>query len=180
MRCDFSHQSFQLATSYHDRPGREGRHDADGLGCIRAGSIGQYESRLTAVFPKTDRAHCSPGQRLCPAGAAVKKPRGKAVSAYEGADAAKARWEFLRNTNPCRPEDKVTIFGSHYGRRMMRWIFCVSLWLSSVLAIWLVRGWIGLFFSGQVLSAGVYLWKGLARRTQRAYSPNGESLRTTR
>jgi hypothetical protein len=49
-------------------------------------------------------------------------------------------------------------------------LLCVSLWLSLLLAIWLTRGWLGLLFSGQALSAGAYLVKGMARRTQLAFS----------
>ena len=50
------------------------------------------------------------------------------------------------------------------GSRIMGWAFCVSLWVSSLLAIWMTRGWIGLFLSGHVLSAGTCLLKGLAKR----------------
>jgi|SRR5579872_2892982 len=55
--------------------------------------------------------------------------------------------------------------------RMMRGLFCVSLWISSLLAIWMTRGWIGLFFSGQVLSAGAFLLKGAAKKISAGSSP---------
>jgi hypothetical protein len=48
--------------------------------------------------------------------------------------------------------------------RMANWFFCLTVWLSSLAAIWMSRGWIGLFVSGQVLSAGAFLFKGLGRR----------------
>jgi hypothetical protein len=48
--------------------------------------------------------------------------------------------------------------------------FYFSLWLSLLLALWFTRGWLGLFFSGQVLSVCAYLVKGLARGTQMAFS----------
>jgi len=51
-------------------------------------------------------------------------------------------------------------------------VFCLSLWTSLVAAIWLSKGWIGLFFSGQVLSAGAGLFEILAKRTQYAFSSN--------
>jgi hypothetical protein len=56
---------------------------------------------------------------------------------------------------------------------MMNWFFCISLWLSLLLALWMCRGWIGLLFSGQVLSAGTCLVKKLAIKTQHALSRNG-------
>jgi hypothetical protein len=58
---------------------------------------------------------------------------------------------------------------------IMNWFFCVSLWLSLLLALWMSRGWIGLFFSGQLLSAGTRLVKSLARKTQCAFSANSDS-----
>jgi hypothetical protein len=51
-------------------------------------------------------------------------------------------------------------------------LFCLSLWISLVAAIWMSRGWIGLFFSGQILSAGTYLIQRLFRRTQYAFCTN--------
>ena len=48
--------------------------------------------------------------------------------------------------------------------RMANWFFCLTVWLSSLAAIWMSRGWIGLFVSGQVLSACTFLFKGLGRR----------------
>jgi hypothetical protein len=56
---------------------------------------------------------------------------------------------------------------------MMNWFFCIGLWLSLLLALWMCRGWIGLLFSGQVLSAGTCLVKRLALKTQHALSRNG-------
>jgi hypothetical protein len=58
-----------------------------------------------------------------------------------------------------------TACNSVIAARMMNWFFCIGLWLSLLAAIWISRGWIGLFFSGQVISAGVCLIKSLARRT---------------
>ena len=55
---------------------------------------------------------------------------------------------------------------------VMNWFFCISLWLSLLLALWMSRGWIGLFFSGQVLSTGTCLVKKLVRKTQTAFSGN--------
>jgi hypothetical protein len=43
---------------------------------------------------------------------------------------------------------------------------CASLWLSLALAIWMSRGWIGLLFSGQILSAVACVIQKLAQRTQ--------------
>jgi len=58
--------------------------------------------------------------------------------------------------------------------RMATWLsngfFCVSLWISLLIAIWLCRGWVGLFFSGQILSAATYVFQRLARKTQNAFS----------
>ncbi len=49
-------------------------------------------------------------------------------------------------------------------------IFCLSLWMSLLIAIWLTRGWIGLLFSGQLFSAGTRLFEKLSKRTQYAFS----------
>jgi len=49
-------------------------------------------------------------------------------------------------------------------------ISCLSLWISLLAAIWFVRGWIGLLFSGQLLSAAACLLQILAKRTSYAFS----------
>jgi hypothetical protein len=48
----------------------------------------------------------------------------------------------------------------------MSCFLCASLWISFVAAIWVSRGWIGLLFSGQVLSAGTFMFRKLSQRTQ--------------
>lgn len=53
--------------------------------------------------------------------------------------------------------------------------FYASLWASLLAAIWLSRGWIGLFFSGQVLCAGSCLVQRLVKRTQYAFCANAAS-----
>jgi hypothetical protein len=58
---------------------------------------------------------------------------------------------------------------------MMNWFFCISLWLSLLFALWMSRGWMGLLFSGQVLSAGTCLVKRMVRKTQLAFSPDSGS-----
>ncbi len=63
---------------------------------------------------------------------------------------------------------------SGMGASLMNGFFCISLWLSLLLALWMCRGWFGLLFSGQVLSAGTCLVKRLALKTQHALSRNGE------
>ena len=60
--------------------------------------------------------------------------------------------------------------------RMMGWLFCASLWVSSLLAVWMTLGWIGLFMSGHVLSAGTYWVRGLAKRTPAALAPGTKRL----
>jgi hypothetical protein len=49
-------------------------------------------------------------------------------------------------------------------------VTCLGLWIPLLAAIWFCRGWIGLFFSGQVLSAGACLLQILAKRTCYAFS----------
>ncbi len=49
-------------------------------------------------------------------------------------------------------------------------VLCLSLWMSLLFAIWLTRGWIGLLFSGQLLSAGARLFETLSKRTRYAFS----------
>ena len=64
--------------------------------------------------------------------------------------------------------------------RMLSWFFCVTVWVSSLGAIWMSRGWIGLFVSGQVLSAGTCLFKDLARRTPSSVSSSNRAERAFR
>jgi hypothetical protein len=89
-------------------------------------------------------------------------------------------WTSLLNRG-LRPRRSRSLFataiGGCNGPRMMRWLFCVSLWISSLLAIWITRGWIGLFLSGQVLSAGAFLFNGMAKKISAASSPKIESAR---
>lgn len=54
--------------------------------------------------------------------------------------------------------------------RLMNCFSLIGLWLSLLVGLWISRGWIGLLFSGQALSAGAFLVKGLARRTGVAFS----------
>src|SRR5208283_4056378 len=54
-------------------------------------------------------------------------------------------------------------------------LLCASLWLSLILAVWMDRGWIGLLFSGQLLSAGASMIQKLAVRTQYALVNGGAS-----
>jgi len=49
-------------------------------------------------------------------------------------------------------------------------ILCLGLWISLLVAIWLTRGWIGLLFSGQLLSGGAKLFETLSKRTHYAFS----------
>jgi len=49
-------------------------------------------------------------------------------------------------------------------------VLCLSLWISLLAAIWLTRGWIGLLFSGQLLSAGGKIFETLTKRTHCAFS----------
>jgi hypothetical protein len=46
----------------------------------------------------------------------------------------------------------------------------LSFWMSLLAAIWFTRGWVGLLFSGQLLSAGARLLKTLSKRTHYAFS----------
>jgi hypothetical protein len=55
-------------------------------------------------------------------------------------------------------------------------ILCLSFWMSLLAAIWLTRGWIGLLFSGQLLSAGARLLKTLSKRTHYAFSAGNGPL----
>ena len=61
--------------------------------------------------------------------------------------------------------------------RMLSWFFCVTVWVSSLAAIWMSRGLIGLFVSGQVLSAGACLFKDLAKRTPSSVSSSNRAER---
>jgi hypothetical protein len=54
--------------------------------------------------------------------------------------------------------------------RFVNQCFVTSLWISALFAIWMTRGWIGLFLSGQVLSLPLCLFRGLSRGTQFAFA----------
>jgi hypothetical protein len=63
------------------------------------------------------------------------------------------------------------ILGCYNRMQVMPWFFCISLWLSSLLALSMSRGWIALFFSGQMVSSAQWLFKSLVRRTWSGISP---------
>jgi hypothetical protein len=64
--------------------------------------------------------------------------------------------------------------------RLKNSLFFIGLWLSLLAMLWLSRGWFGLLFSGQALSAVAYLAKGLARKTRVALSLQHFSTPTIR
>jgi len=65
--------------------------------------------------------------------------------------------------------DAAVVERSRLSPSLVSCLFCASLWLSLIVAIWMGRGWIGLLFSGQLLSAGVSLIQKLAHKTQYAF-----------
>lgn len=87
-------------------------------------------------------------------------------------------WIFVQNVNS-KPRNILDAVLRSRGR-LTPWFFYISLWLSSLLAIWMSRGWIALFLSGQVFSAGNWLLKNLARKTLPAFSPSAESTEPVR
>jgi hypothetical protein len=64
------------------------------------------------------------------------------------------------------PERRIAGGNSGVSACLMSCFFCASLWLSLAFAIWMSRGWIGLLFSGQVLSAATFMVRKLSQRTQ--------------
>ena len=60
--------------------------------------------------------------------------------------------------------------GNGIGTRFTNQCLVAGLWLSALFAIWVTRGWIGLFLSGQVLSLTTCLFRGLTRGTQSAFA----------
>jgi len=85
-----------------------------------------------------------------------------------------ALWRLLAQENHSMMHDSAA--GATAPRAMAKPVYlknaisCLSLWISLLAAIWFVRGWIGLFLSGQVLSAGACLLQILTRRTCHAFS----------
>jgi hypothetical protein len=63
-------------------------------------------------------------------------------------------------------ERRVTGGNSGIAACAMSCFLCASLWISLAAAIWMSRGWIGLLFSGQVLSAATFMFRKLSQRTQ--------------
>lgn len=90
-------------------------------------------------------------------------------------------WSDFMKAEHCRLRvpimDLAAIRRSGVASGAMHCLLCVSLWISLLLAIWMSRGWIGLLFSGQLLSTGAYLFQKLARRTQLAFSVNRRPIR---
>lgn len=109
--------------------------------------------------------------------------KARSLNGHANAAALSMSWASLLSAG-CKPSNSHMILAaalrSCYGPPVMTWIFCFSLWTSSLLVIWVSRGWIGLFFSGQVLYAGVGLWKSLRRRTRDACSRNATNSRIDR
>ncbi|MDR3771858.1 MAG: hypothetical protein P4L26_00845 [Terracidiphilus sp.] len=66
--------------------------------------------------------------------------------------------------------------GSGMFGRLMDCFYCLSLWLSLPLAIWLSSGWIGLLVNWQALSGAACL---LEKATQKAEQPPPASLAGT-
>jgi hypothetical protein len=79
--------------------------------------------------------------------------------------AAPRRRKSWRNADSKTRHALGTILGCRNRIEVMPWFFCISLWLSSLLALSMSRGWIALFFSGQMFSSGQWLFKSLVRRT---------------
>jgi hypothetical protein len=63
-------------------------------------------------------------------------------------------------------ERRMTGGNSGFAACAMSCFLCASLWISFAAAIWMSRGWIGLLFSGQVLSAATFMFRKLSQRTQ--------------
>jgi hypothetical protein len=79
-------------------------------------------------------------------------------------------WTVLQE-EPAKPDRVPAAFAISFAR-LLPWLFCASLWLSSLAALWMTRGWIALFLSGQIFSAVHWLLKNLARKTRPASSPS--------
>jgi hypothetical protein len=56
-------------------------------------------------------------------------------------------------------EQSIAQSGSHTPGRLMDSVYCLSLWFSLPLAIWLSSGWIGLLAHWQAISAAVCIFQ---------------------
>lgn len=56
--------------------------------------------------------------------------------------------------------------GNGIGARFVNQCFIAGLCVSALCSLWVTRGWVGMFLSGQVLSPATYLFRELTRRTQ--------------
>src|SRR5579871_3479785 len=61
--------------------------------------------------------------------------------------------------------------GSRFLGRLMDCFYCLSLWFSLPLAVWLSSGWIGLLLHWQALSGAACLLEKLTSRREPAFSP---------
>ena len=50
--------------------------------------------------------------------------------------------------------------------RVGPWLFFICLWMSSLLALWMSRGLLALFLSGQLFSAGSWLFRSFAKKAR--------------
>jgi len=71
------------------------------------------------------------------------------------------------------PRDLIARFRSSLGSsaagRLMDWFYCLSLWISLPLAIWLSSGWVGLLIHWRALSGASCLLEKVTLRPQPAF-----------
>lgn len=62
-----------------------------------------------------------------------------------------------------------SVLSSYKRISMMSLLFSIGIWLSSLAALWMSRGWIGLLMSGQLLSTAAGLCRGLPKIPQAGF-----------
>ena len=83
-------------------------------------------------------------------------------------------WVFSHNvaSKACR-----TLGGRVNLARLQSWLFCLCLWFSSLLVIFMSPGWLAPFISGQVLFTGSWLFERLVRKTWATLSSPAETVK---
>jgi hypothetical protein len=98
--------------------------------------------------------------------------KGSSIERCAGGGAVSLSWMFGHNVDS---KAGCAARGADHWARIGPWIFYISLWISSLVAVFLSRGWLALFMSGQALSACKWLLRNLAKKTAPALSPSTES-----
>jgi len=97
-----------------------------------------------------------------------------------GGDAALPTcWMFEQNAQAKQHRVPKSLVASTWAH-MTPWFFFICLGTSSFLALWMSRGWIALFMSGQLFSAGSWLFRAFTGKMRPLSFASAESTKPSR